>query len=140
MRFYNDTDHRQCTAVDEGGLDCAAPEGHDGPHANVNGQWKSDGARPRLRPGPHTPPARDRRRHVTSFNVQAFLATDPEVTSEGGRDCGCAWQILGHRVARFTQRCVEHGDICRSLEQWEIELVPPGFRADAGRQAPEETP
>lgn len=43
MRFYNDTDHRQCTAVDKGGLDCAAPEGHDGPHANTNGQWKSDG-------------------------------------------------------------------------------------------------
>ncbi len=39
MRFYNDTDHRQCSAVDEQGLDCAAPEGHEPPHANVNGKW-----------------------------------------------------------------------------------------------------
>lgn len=42
-RFYNDTDHRQCSAVDEQGLDCAAPESHDGPHANVNGEWSTCG-------------------------------------------------------------------------------------------------
>ncbi len=24
QRFYNDTDHRQCEAVDDQGLDCAA--------------------------------------------------------------------------------------------------------------------
>lgn len=39
-RFYNDTDHRQCAAADEQGLDCVAPENHDGPHANVNGEWR----------------------------------------------------------------------------------------------------
>lgn len=38
-RFYNDTDNRQCDAVDECGQDCAAPESHDGPHANMNGAW-----------------------------------------------------------------------------------------------------
>jgi hypothetical protein len=39
QRFYNDTDHRQCDAADEDGRDCAAPERHDGPHANVHGEW-----------------------------------------------------------------------------------------------------
>lgn len=42
MGFYNDTDHRQCEAVDDQGLDCAGPEGHEPPHANVNGEWHSD--------------------------------------------------------------------------------------------------
>lgn len=31
-----------CTDVDEQGLDCVAPEGHEPPHANVNGGWADD--------------------------------------------------------------------------------------------------
>lgn len=42
MRFYNDTDHRQCPAVDSQGLDCAAPEGHEPPHTNLNGTWADE--------------------------------------------------------------------------------------------------
>lgn len=40
--FYNESDHRQCAAVDEQGLDCAGPEGHEPPHANVNGEWDDE--------------------------------------------------------------------------------------------------
>lgn len=50
QRFYNDTDNRQCPAVDEQGLDCAAPEGHEPPHANVNGEWADD---PEVEPALH---------------------------------------------------------------------------------------
>jgi hypothetical protein len=39
QRFYNDTDNRQCSAVDDEGNDCAAPKGHESPHANVHGTW-----------------------------------------------------------------------------------------------------
>lgn len=52
MRFYNDTDHRQCPAVDEQGLDCAAPEGHEHPHANVNGEWGPLSVPVSAEPGP----------------------------------------------------------------------------------------
>jgi hypothetical protein len=39
VRLYDNTDHRQCSAADAQGLDCAGPEGHEDPHANANGQW-----------------------------------------------------------------------------------------------------
>jgi hypothetical protein len=39
MRFYNDTDHRQCPAVDEHGMDCSAPDGHEPPHVSARGEW-----------------------------------------------------------------------------------------------------
>jgi hypothetical protein len=35
LMLYNDTDHRQCATVDMQGLDCAGPQGHEGPHANA---------------------------------------------------------------------------------------------------------
>lgn len=41
-RFYNDSDNRQCAAVDLDGLDCAAPKGHELPHANINGRWDKE--------------------------------------------------------------------------------------------------
>lgn len=61
--------------------------------------------------------------------VAARLFADPtEVRAEGGRNCGCTWQILGDGAVRFTMRCDEHEPMCRTLERWELDIVRPGDR------------
>lgn len=60
-------------------------------------------------------------------------------TAEGARNCGCAWEHLDDGRVRFTRRCADHQPMCRSIEQWEIELVRPGVRADHQARLAEET-
>jgi hypothetical protein len=50
------------------------------------------------------------------------------VRAEGARNCGCAWEHLDDGSVRFTSRCAEHREMCRSLEGWEINLPRPGAR------------
>lgn len=38
------------------------------------------------------------------------------------RECGCSWIRHNQSVIRFVRRCSEHREICRNLEDWEMQL------------------
>lgn len=48
------------------------------------------------------------------------VATTPEHVRKRG--CGCSWIQIYSVLVRFLSRCPEHTEMCRNLEDWEIEL------------------
>jgi len=37
--------------------------------------------------------------------------------------CGCRWVRLDEKMVKFVKRCEQHAPMCRSLEQWELDLI-----------------
>lgn len=43
--------------------------------------------------------------------------------SRGQKPCGCGWTMLASGVIRWHTRCAEHAEMCRGMEDWEMELL-----------------